>query len=101
MKAKVIGQPVQRLEDLRGLLRTGGETVVVFYVREPRGWPTSVVQQRLKEGVPIAAVTPQNEPLFTPSHYPGMSMSAKQQELYAAARAPIAPRGAAPISGKA
>jgi hypothetical protein len=44
----------ERLEDLRGLLRPGGETVVLFYVREPRGWLTSVVQQRLKEGVPIA-----------------------------------------------
>jgi hypothetical protein len=44
----------ERLENLRGLLRAGGETIVVFYVREPRGWLTSVVQQRLKEGVPIA-----------------------------------------------
>jgi hypothetical protein len=27
---------------------------VIFYVREPRGWLTSLVQQRLKEGMPVA-----------------------------------------------
>lgn len=30
-------------------------------------------------GIEIAAVTPQNEPLYLPSHYPGMHMPAEQQ----------------------
>lgn len=37
------------------------------------------VEEYAKEGVPIAAVTVQNEPLYTPPHYPGMGMSARQQ----------------------
>jgi len=36
------------------------------------------VQAYAKEGVKIWAVTPQNEPLFMPSHYPSMKMEAPQ-----------------------
>lgn len=32
-----------------------------------------------KEGIPVHAVTVQNEPLFTPGHYPGMSFPAKEE----------------------
>jgi len=32
-----------------------------------------------KAGVPIRYITPQNEPLYVPSGYPGMSLSAEQQ----------------------
>ncbi|MHC9540058.1 MAG: glycoside hydrolase family 30 beta sandwich domain-containing protein [Vulcanimicrobiota bacterium] len=32
-----------------------------------------------REGVPIHAVTVQNEPLFTPGHYPGMSFPAEDE----------------------
>lgn len=32
-----------------------------------------------KEGLPIYAITPQNEPLFVPGHYPGMLMTAERQ----------------------
>lgn len=37
------------------------------------------VEAYAKEGVNIWAVTPQNEPLFTPAHYPGMRMEGQQQ----------------------
>ncbi len=32
-----------------------------------------------KAGVPVRYITPQNEPLYVPSGYPGMSLSAEQQ----------------------
>lgn len=32
-------------------------------------------------GIPIYAVTPQNEPLFIPDNYPGMGMSAKEEAV--------------------
>ncbi len=32
-----------------------------------------------KEGLPIYAITSQNEPLFVPGHYPGMLMTAERQ----------------------
>ncbi len=37
------------------------------------------VQDFAASGVPIAAITPQNEPLFEPPSYPGMFMDAAQQ----------------------
>lgn len=36
------------------------------------------VQAYAREGVKIWAVTPQNEPLFVPGHYPGMKMEGQQ-----------------------
>ncbi|MEZ0537592.1 glycoside hydrolase family 30 beta sandwich domain-containing protein [Caldicellulosiruptoraceae bacterium PP1] len=32
-----------------------------------------------KEGIPIYAISPQNEPLYVPSEYPGMKMTAEEQ----------------------
>lgn len=32
-----------------------------------------------QEGLPVHFVTPQNEPLYTPGHYPGMLMTAEEQ----------------------
>lgn len=32
-----------------------------------------------KEGIDIYAITPQNEPLYVPVHYPGLGMNAQQQ----------------------
>lgn len=37
------------------------------------------IQAYEDEGIPIYAVTPQNEPGYTPSNYPGMFLSASQQ----------------------
>lgn len=37
------------------------------------------IQSYKKEGVSVYAVTPQNEPLFVPSNYPGMEMLAHEQ----------------------
>ena len=34
------------------------------------------------EGIDIFAVTPQNEPLYVPAHYPGMSMSPTAQAVF-------------------
>lgn len=36
------------------------------------------IQAYAEEGVPIYAVTPQNEPLFVPPHYPGMELLADE-----------------------
>lgn len=52
---KISQFPKERLAALRRLVDPGNaELAVIFYVREPRGWLSSLVQQRLKEGVPIA-----------------------------------------------
>lgn len=37
------------------------------------------IQAYRDEGVQIYAVTPQNEPLYVPNHYPGMGMNTQQQ----------------------
>ncbi|WAM36356.1 glycoside hydrolase family 30 protein [Caldicellulosiruptor acetigenus] len=37
------------------------------------------INEYKKEGIEIYAITPQNEPLYVPPHYPGMSMSAEEQ----------------------
>lgn len=37
------------------------------------------VQKYEEQGVPVFAVTPQNEPLFVPGHYPGMLLPAEQE----------------------
>lgn len=34
------------------------------------------------EGVPMYAITPQNEPMFVPHHYPGMKFEAKQEAMF-------------------
>jgi O-glycosyl hydrolase len=40
---------------------------------------TKVVEAYASAGVPIRYVTPQNEPLYVPSGYPGMSLPAEQE----------------------
>jgi glucosylceramidase len=37
------------------------------------------IQAYQAQGIPIYAITPQNEPLFAPSNYPGMSMPASDE----------------------
>ena len=45
-----------------------------YFVRFIQAWNA--------EGVPISAVTPQNEPLYVPEHYPGMLMTAEDQVAF-------------------
>jgi glucosylceramidase len=40
------------------------------------------VQAYEKAGVPIYAITPQNEPLYVPTNYPGMNMTAGEQAAF-------------------
>ena len=40
------------------------------------------IQAYAAEGIDIFAVTPQNEPLYVPAHYPGMSMSPTAQAVF-------------------
>lgn len=40
------------------------------------------IQEYQFEGIQIYAVTPQNEPLYVPKHYPGMGMNAQQQTQF-------------------
>jgi glucosylceramidase len=40
------------------------------------------VQSYETAGVPIFAVTPQNEPRNIPADYPGMGMTAKEQTMF-------------------
>ena len=40
------------------------------------------IQENKKNGVEIYAITPQNEPLYTPGHYPGMLMTSDVQGIF-------------------
>jgi glucosylceramidase len=40
------------------------------------------IQAYREEGLDIYAITPQNEPLYVPVHYPGMGMNAQQQTSF-------------------
>lgn len=40
------------------------------------------IQAYAQEGIDIYAITPQNEPLYVPAHYPGMSMSPTAQAVF-------------------
>lgn len=40
------------------------------------------IQAYKEEGIDIYAITPQNEPLYVPVHYPGMGMNAQQQTQF-------------------
>jgi len=40
---------------------------------------TKFIQDYTKEGIPIYAITPQNEPLYSPKEYPGMIMMPEDQ----------------------
>ncbi|OJX95999.1 MAG: glycosyl hydrolase [Micrococcales bacterium 73-15] len=46
-------------------------TYAQYFVRFVQAWA--------ERGVPITAVSPQNEPLYVPEHYPGMGMTALEQ----------------------
>jgi glucosylceramidase len=56
------------------LLPTHYPTLAAYFVR----W----IQAYQAQGLPIYAVTPQNEPQFSPGDYPGMLMSASEQATF-------------------
>ncbi|MDP6878829.1 MAG: glycosyl hydrolase, partial [Candidatus Marinimicrobia bacterium] len=55
-----------------GTLKKGYEIQVAEYLRR-------FIEAYQNEGIPIYAISTQNEPNFVPDNYPGMKLSAKQQ----------------------
>ncbi|MDP6879193.1 MAG: glycoside hydrolase family 30 beta sandwich domain-containing protein, partial [Candidatus Marinimicrobia bacterium] len=55
-----------------GTLKKGYEKQVAEYLRR-------FIEAYQNEGIPIYAISTQNEPNFVPDNYPGMKLSAKQQ----------------------
>lgn len=56
-----------------GTLKAGYEKKVALYFRR-------FIEAYEKEGIPIYAITIQNEPNFTPDSYPGMKLSPEQEK---------------------
>ncbi|KWX87426.1 glycosyl hydrolase, partial [Paenibacillus riograndensis] len=46
------------------------------------GYFVRYIQAYAEHGLPVYAVTPQNEPLFEPHHYPGMLMLPEEQAIF-------------------
>jgi glucosylceramidase len=61
-----------------GTLKAGYEKKIALYFRK-------FIEAYEKEGIPIYAITIQNEPNFTPDSYPGMKLSPEQEKNIAIA----------------
>lgn len=58
---------------------TVGGSLKPEYYEEYAQYFVKFIQAYQQEGIEIFAITPQNEPLYIPKHYPGLGMSAYQQ----------------------
>lgn len=56
-----------------------GGTLLNVYYQSNADYFVKFIQAYEAEGVPIYAVTPQNEPGYSPAHYPGMILTKNQQ----------------------
>jgi glucosylceramidase len=69
-----------------GWMKTGGEMIGGSLKPECYGvygdYFIRFLEEYRKEGVEFYAVTPQNEPLYLPGHYPGCSMPASAQAAF-------------------
>lgn len=59
-------------------MMVGGKLLKEYY-KTYANYFIKFIQACQNEGVPVYAVTPQNEPLFVPSNYPGMEMLAHEE----------------------